>query len=244
MLTLTVPGNILKRTQDWYIPGKHNREIWQSKFSHFMFLKPFYWIQYNNTIIQYILMFSSFPFLPDALHLPTHPTLYSFLSYFLTYILLDIFFIYISNVIPFPSFPSENHPSPPPPSAPQPTHSHSWPWHSPILGHSTIIGPRASPPIDDWLGHPLLHIQLEPQVSPCVFFYWWFSPWELWGYWLVHIDVPTMGLQTSSAPWVLSLAPSLGTLCSVQWMIVSIAILKLDSLIIGSFFNVIKGHME
>jgi hypothetical protein len=31
-----------------------------------------------------------------------------------------------------------------------------------------------------------------------------------------------MGLQTPSAPWVLSLALSLGTLCSVQWMIVSI----------------------
>jgi hypothetical protein len=23
-------------------------------------------------------------------------------------------------------------------------------------------GPRASPPIGDWLGHPLLHMQLEP----------------------------------------------------------------------------------
>jgi hypothetical protein len=31
-----------------------------------------------------------------------------------------------------------------------------------------------------------------------------------------------MGFQTPSAPWVLSLAPSLGTLCSVLWMIVSI----------------------
>ena len=41
------------------------------------------------------------------------------------------------------------------------------------------------------------------------------------GYWLVHIDVPLMGLQTPSAPWVLSPAPSLGTLCSVQWMTVS-----------------------
>ena len=46
---------------------------------------------------------------------------------------------------------------------------------------------------------------------------WWFSPWELWGYWLVHIVVPPSGLQTPSAPWVLSLAPSLGTLCPVQW---------------------------
>ena len=110
----------------------------------------------------------------------------------------------------------------PPPPAPQPTHSHSWPWHSPILGHRTFTGPRASPPIDDQLGHPLLHIQLEPQVPPCVFFDWWFSSKELWGYWLVHIDVPPMGLQTPSAPWVLSLAPSLGTLCSIQWMTVSI----------------------
>jgi hypothetical protein len=26
-----------------------------------------------------------------------------------------------------------------------------------------------------------------------------------------------MGLQTPSVPWVLSLGPSLGTLCSIQW---------------------------
>ena len=97
-----------------------------------------------------------------------------------------------------------------------------WPWHSPVLGHRTFTGPRASPPIDDRLGHPLLHMKLEPQVPPCVFFDWWFSPKELWGYWLVHIVVPPMGLQTPSAPWVLSLAPSLGTLCSIQWMAVSI----------------------
>jgi hypothetical protein len=45
---------------------------------------------------------------------------------------------------------------------------------------------------------------------------------ELWGYWLVHIVFPPMGLQTPSAPWVLSLAPSLGTLCFIQWMNMSI----------------------
>jgi hypothetical protein len=38
------------------------------------------------------------------------------------------------------------------------------------------------------------------------------------GHWLVHIVVPSMGLQTPSAPSVLSLAPPLGTLCSVQWL--------------------------
>jgi hypothetical protein len=102
----------------------------------------------------------------------------------------------------------------PPPPAPQPTHSHSWPWRSPILGHRTFTGPRASPPIDDQLGHRLL----EPPVLPCVFFDWWFSRKDLWGYWLV----PHMRLQTPSAPWVLSLVPSFWTLCSIQGMSVSI----------------------
>jgi hypothetical protein len=115
--------------------------------------------------------------------------------------------------IPYPLTPSP---------APQPTYSHSWSLHSPILGHRTFTGLRASPPIDERLGHPLLHIQLEPQVLPRVFFDWQFSRRELWGYWLVHIVVPPMGLQIPSAPWVLSVAPSLGTMYSVQWMIVSI----------------------
>jgi hypothetical protein len=58
----------------------------------------------------------------------------------------------------------------------------------------------------------------------CLFvclFVWWFSSKELWGYWLVHIDVPPTGHQIPSAPWVLSLALSLGTMCYIQWMIVS-----------------------
>jgi hypothetical protein len=63
---------------------------------------------------------------------------------------------------------------------------------------------------------------LETWVTPCVLFGWWFSPWELWGYWLVHIVVSPMGLQTPSAPWLLSLAPPLGTLCSAQWLAESI----------------------
>ena len=36
------------------------------------------------------------------------------------------------------------------------------------------------------------------------------------GYWLVRIVVPHIGLQTPLAPWLLSLAPSLGVLCSIQ----------------------------
>jgi hypothetical protein len=40
----------------------------------------------------------------------------------------------------------------------------SWPLHSPVLGHMIFSRPRASPPIDDRLGHPLLHMQLETQL--------------------------------------------------------------------------------
>ena len=36
------------------------------------------------------------------------------------------------------------------------------------------------------------------------------------GYWLVHIIVSPIGLQTPLAPWVLSLSPPLGALCSIQ----------------------------
>jgi hypothetical protein len=62
-------------------------------------------------------------------------------------------------------------------------------------------------------------MKLEPWVPPCIFFDWWFSPKELWEYWLVHIVVPPMGLQTLSTPWVLSLALSLGTRApSNEWL--------------------------
>ena len=79
----------------------------------------------------------------------------------------------------------------------------SWPWHSPILGHTALTGPRASPPTDDQEGHPLLHMLLEPWVPLCVLFGWWFSPWDLWCRgrgWLVDIIVPPMELKTPSAP--------------------------------------------
>ena len=53
-------------------------------------------------------------------------------------------------------------------------------------------------------------------------FGWWFSPWKLWEYWLVHIVVPSRWLQRPSAHWVLSLAPSLGTLYILQLVAVRI----------------------
>jgi hypothetical protein len=39
---------------------------------------------------------------------------------------------------------------------------------------------------------------------------------------LLHVVIRPMGLQSPSAPLVLSLAPPLGTLCSVQWLTESI----------------------
>jgi hypothetical protein len=106
----------------------------------------------------------------------------------------DISFILISNVIPFPGFPSKT-PSPSP-LAHQQTHSHFLALAFPYTGASNPHRTRASPPIDDRLGHPLLHMQLEPWVPPCDFFGWWFSPRELWRYWLDHIVVPPLGMQT------------------------------------------------
>ena len=130
---------------------------------------------------------------------------------------LDIFIIYISNVIPFPSLPSKIPLSSPYSPTHQPTHSHFLALaFSPILSHRAFTGPRASPPSDDLKGYLLLHMQLDPWVPPCVPFGWWFSACELWKYSLDHIVVPSMGLHTSSAPWILSQAPPLRTLCSVQ----------------------------
>ena len=54
---------------------------------------------------------------------------------------------------------------------------------------------------------------------------------------LVHIVVLSMGLQTPSAPWFLSLAPSLGTLCSIQWIAVSIYIVDILSLFCRQSFE-------
>ena len=136
--------------------------------------------------------------------------------------LLDISFIYISNGIPFPDFPS---PKKLPSWGCSPTHQltpTSLTSNSSTLGHQAFTRPKASPPIDAWQGHPLLHMKLEPWVPPCVLLGWWFTPWDLERVWLVAIAVLPIGLQTSSPPSVLSLTPPLGTLSSVQWLAASI----------------------
>ena len=49
---------------------------------------------------------------------------------------------------------------------------------------------------------------------------------------MVDIVVLPMGLQTPSAPSVLSLTPPLGTPCSVQWLTASPKVSLLDKLLI------------
>ena len=45
-------------------------------------------------------------------------------------------------------------------------------------------------------------MQVEARVPPCIFFDWWFSSKGALEHWLVHVDVPPMGLQSSSTRWV------------------------------------------
>ena len=118
--------------------------------------------------------------------------MFLFLLFVCFYFLLDIFFIYISNFILFPSFPhSRKYPSPfrlPPLlwgcSSTHPTTPTSLPSIPLYWGiYQAFIGPRTSPPINACEGHPLLYMQLEP----CVLLSWWLSPRELWGVWLVDM---------------------------------------------------------
>ena len=78
------------------------------------------------------------------------------------YLFFITYFIYISNVILFPGSPPN--PSIPPPlplltNQPNPA---SLLRLSPTLGHRAFKRSRDSPPIDDSLGHILLHMKLEP----------------------------------------------------------------------------------
>jgi hypothetical protein len=41
----------------------------------------------------------------------------------------------------------------------------SWPWYSPVLGHIIFARPRDSPSNDSWLGHLLLHMQVDTRAQ-------------------------------------------------------------------------------
>jgi hypothetical protein len=99
----------------------------------------------------------------------------------------------------------------------------------PYIGTSSLHRTKGLPslPIDAKEGHPLLllHMYLEPWLLPCILFGWCLSPWELWGGRVRLVDIVlSMELQSPSASSILSLAFSLGSLGSVQWLTVSICI--------------------
>jgi len=91
------------------------------------------------------------------------------------FILLDIFYLHV-KCYSLSRFPGHNPPIPSPsPSSirvfPSPSTLFSHPPYSPALGVPALAGPRASPSNGAQQGHPLLHMQLEPWVSPCIWNY-------------------------------------------------------------------------
>jgi hypothetical protein len=78
------------------------------------------------------------------------------------------------------------------------------PRHSPTVGHWTPSGTRVSPPTDVQQGHLLPHMWPAPWVASCVFFGWWYSPWEFQGVWSVDTVASFVGLQIPLAPSVLT----------------------------------------
>jgi hypothetical protein len=107
--------------------------------------------------------------------------------FFLSFLKLIILFVYISNDIPLPGYPSTNHLSHIHP-LPTPLCSMKVLPHTPSLApqllhpstleHQTSTGPRASPTTDVRQGHPLLHMNPEPWIPPCKLFGWWSSLWS------------------------------------------------------------------
>jgi hypothetical protein len=115
----------------------------------------------------------------------------SFFFFTLFFLLLRIFLNYISNAIP--KVPHTL------PHTSLPTHSHFfWPWHSPVLGHIKFVCPMGLS-FQWWPTRPSFDTYAARVKS-----------------WLVHNVFPPIGLQIPLAPWLLSLAPPLGALWSIQ----------------------------
>jgi hypothetical protein len=137
--------------------------------------------------------------------------------------LLDILYIYTSNVIPISSFPSGNpHPILPPPASMRvlphpPPRLSTLHWDiEPSQDQGSLLPLMPDKAILCYIcswNHGSLHVY--SLVGGLV-------PGSSGGVWLVDTVVLPMGLQTPSAPSVLSLAPPLRTLCSIQWLAMSL----------------------
>ena len=135
---------------------------------------------------------------------------------------LVILFIYISSVIPPFQFPLHKPPSPPPSPASMrvlphpPTHFCLSSLAFPYAGVSKLHRTKGLPSQWCQIRYSSVTYPAGAMGTPCVLFGWWFSPWELWGVWLVGIVVLPMGMQSPSAPSVLALISPLGSPHSVQ----------------------------
>jgi hypothetical protein len=114
-----------------------------------------------------------------------------FLKNFFYWVFSSFTFSMLSQKSPIPSPPLHYPPSPT-----------SWPWHSPVLRHIKFARPMGLS-FHWWPARPSSDTYAARDMSSR-------------GYWLVHIIVPPIGLQIPLAPWILSLAPPLGALWSIQ----------------------------
>jgi hypothetical protein len=154
----------------------------------------------------------------------------SVLTFLFCLIFLGIFFIYIFNAIP------KVPPYPPPQLPPLPTPT-SWPWHSPILRHIKFARPIGLS-FQWWHTRPSSDTYAARNMSS-----------GGGGYWLVHIVVPPIGLQTPLAPWVLSLGPPvihpIAPPCdpsnSWQWVSISVSTRPRHSLTRDSYIWVLSA---
>jgi hypothetical protein len=126
-----------------------------------------------------------------------HVSIWAVQIYSFFFILFCIkYFLYLH----FKCYPESSLYLPPPALLPYPPTPTSWPWHSPVLGHIKFARPRGLSS-QLWLIRPSSGTYAARDTS-------------FGGYWLVHIVVSPIGLQTPSATWVISLVPPLGALCS------------------------------
>jgi hypothetical protein len=98
---------------------------------------------------------------------------------------------------------SQKSPIPSPPPLPYPPTPTSWPWLSPVLRHMKFARPMGLS-FQRWPTRPSSDTYAARDTSSG-------------GYWLVHIVVPPIGLQTPLAPWVLSGCSQ----SAIGWMTVS-----------------------
>jgi hypothetical protein len=175
------------------------------------------------------MFFSRYP----NIHILAIKTWAFFFPFFLFLFNCIFFFIYVSNVFPFPGLPFRNpHSIPPSPASMRvlphlPIHS-----HLPAMALSyTGVWNTLRPKDHSSHGCPsrpssATYVAKALGLSMCTRWMVVQSP-DLWGapeVWLVDTVDPIMGLQTPLAPSVTSPTPLPGTPCSVQWLASSIPV--------------------